>query len=81
MELEYEKDKQLHLKDTGHKSYNAEILKRITKRLATFQVNQQIQKDSKWIHEFVLPRLNAHGRKGQRLSEHKKPSLNENRPS
>eukprot|EP00959_Pyramimonas_sp_CCMP1952_P109425 2288625-Pyramimonas_sp.AAC.1 len=39
-ELAFEQHKQPHLQKIGHKSYNAEILKRVTKRLHTFQVKQ-----------------------------------------
>ena len=67
--LEWEQDKQLHLKNTAHPGYNAEILKRVTKRLSTFRITQTLRQDAKWLEEFVLPRIKAHGRKGQRLSE------------
>eukprot|EP00959_Pyramimonas_sp_CCMP1952_P311952 6528677-Pyramimonas_sp.AAC.1 len=36
-ELAFEQDKQLRLQKIGHSSYSAEILKRATKRLSTFQ--------------------------------------------
>ena len=74
--LEWEQDKQLHLKNQGHPSYNAEILKRVTQRLSTFRITQMIRKDSKWVDEFVMPRLHASGHKGQRLSEQKNKTLN-----
>ena len=39
-ELEFERDKQLVLEDSAHKSYNAEVSKRIAARLATFKIDQ-----------------------------------------
>ena len=42
-ELEFERDKQLVLKDKDHKSYNAKIFKRVNDRLASFRIHQQIK--------------------------------------
>ena len=74
-QLEFERDKQLHLKDIEHFQYDAEILKRITKRLETFRIHQMCKKDNRWIDDFVLPRLRASGYKGQKMSEQKNKTL------
>ena len=68
-EFEYEKDKQLHLRSINHEAYNAEILKRLTDRLATLQINQQIRRDAKWIDEVLLPRIHASGRQALRPNQ------------
>ena len=55
----------------NHKSYNAEVLKRITKRLSTFRVHQIVRKDRKWVEELALPRLS----KGMCLPEQQNNTL------
>eukprot|EP00959_Pyramimonas_sp_CCMP1952_P251721 5259496-Pyramimonas_sp.AAC.1 len=43
-ELAIEQDGQLHPQKIGHKRCKAEILKRVTKSLSTFQINQTTKK-------------------------------------
>eukprot|EP00959_Pyramimonas_sp_CCMP1952_P159075 3326730-Pyramimonas_sp.AAC.1 len=74
-ELAFEQDKQFHLQEIGHKSYDAEILTRVTKRLSTVKVNQATKKDMQWVDESALSRINASGREGRRLSDARKQAL------
>eukprot|EP00959_Pyramimonas_sp_CCMP1952_P067472 1408444-Pyramimonas_sp.AAC.1 len=52
-----EQDEPLYLRQVGHKSYDAETHKRVTKRLSTFQINQTPKKGMEYVDEFALPRL------------------------
>eukprot|EP00959_Pyramimonas_sp_CCMP1952_P029973 628807-Pyramimonas_sp.AAC.1 len=78
-ELAFEQDQQLHVKKFGHESYNAEILKRVTGRLSTFQISQTTKKDMQWEDELALSRPNASGRKGRRLSDQRKQTLSKDK--
>eukprot|EP00959_Pyramimonas_sp_CCMP1952_P319826 6692475-Pyramimonas_sp.AAC.1 len=56
-------------------SYKAEIPKRVTERLSTFQVNQTAKKDMQWVDDIAHSRTDASGRKGQHLPSQRKQTL------
>ena len=68
-ELEYERDRQLVLRDHGDEQFEPFVLEPVQKRLQTFQIVRPSKKQEDWFMKVVAPRIRATARKGQTLHE------------
>ena len=68
-ELEYERDKQIVLRDHESEEFLPWSLEVCQSRRASFQINQQTKLQRDWFDKIVCPRIQATARRGQTLHE------------